>query len=54
LPLVLGDHSLHLQEQVFFGTDADSPVEEYQFNPAALKFLHQQHLPGVFAGQTVR
>jgi hypothetical protein len=43
-------HALHLQQQVFFGTDADGAVEEHQFDAAALQFLHQQHLPGVLAG----
>jgi len=52
--LVLGDHPLHLKEQIFFGTGADGVVQKDQFHPAALKFLNQQHLPGVFAGQTIR
>jgi hypothetical protein len=31
--LVLGDHPLHLQQQVFFGRNADGPVEKHQSTP---------------------
>jgi len=53
-PLVLGDHALHLEQQVLFRAGPDRAVEEDQFHAAALEFLHQQHLPGVFAGEAVR
>ena len=53
-PLVFGDHALHLEQQVFLRARPNHAIQEYQFHPAALEFLHQQHLPGVFAGQTIR
>ena len=53
-PFKLGDHTLHLQQQVFFGADADGAVQEDDFNAALLQLLDQQHLPGIFASQAIR
>ena len=52
-PFVLGDHPLHLQQQVFFRSVADVPVEKDKFDAAPPQLIHQQNLICVLAGQTI-
>src|SRR6266571_3720839 len=47
-PLILGDHPLHLQEQVVFRTLAQGPVQEDDLHPRTPELIHQQHLIGIF------
>jgi hypothetical protein len=51
--LVFGDHALHLQQQVFFGTRTDRAIQKRQLNTVALQFFDKQHLPGVSARQPI-
>ena len=51
--LILGDHPLHLQEEVVFRALAQRPVEEDDLHPGTPELLHQQHLIGVFARQPI-
>src|SRR5262249_26091707 len=52
-PLVLSDHALHLQQQVFLRGTADGVVEEDNFYPPALKLIDQEYLIGIFPGQAI-
>ena len=53
-PFVLGDHALHLQEQVFFRTVADGPIQKDQFDATPPQLLDKQNLVGVLPGQAIR
>ena len=53
-PFVLGDHALHLQQQVFFGTVADGPIQKDQFDATPPQLLDKQNLVGVLPGQAIR
>jgi len=52
--LILGDHTLDLQEQVILGTAANGAVEEHHLHTRAAELLDQEHLVGVAPGQTIR
>ena len=52
--LILGDHALHLQEQVVFRALAQGTVQEHDLHPGTSELIDQQHLVGVFAGQAIR
>src|SRR5262249_59449899 len=39
--LILGNHPLHLQEQVIFRALAQGPVEEYDLHPGASELIDQ-------------
>ena len=51
--LVLGDHPLHLQQEVVLRGLPERPVQEDHVHAGAPELIHQQHLIGVFAGQAV-
>ena len=51
--LVLGDHPLHLQQQVVLGTAADRAVEEHDLHARAAELLDQEHLVGIAPGQAI-
>jgi hypothetical protein len=53
-PLVLGDHALHLQEEIVFWRAPQLAIEEDQLHTATLELVDQQDLIGVFAGQAIR
>ena len=53
-PLILGDHALHLQEEIIFWALAQGPVEKNDLHPGPPEFIHEQDLIGVFAGEPVR
>src|SRR5262249_13031565 len=50
---VLGDHALHLQEQILLRTDTDCAVQKDQVDPGTLQLFDQQHLPRILAGQSI-
>jgi hypothetical protein len=52
-PLVLGDHPLHLQQEVVLRRAADGPVQEDHLDAGAAELFHQQRLVGVAAGEPV-
>ena len=52
--LVLGDHSLDLQQQVVLGTAADRAVEKHDLHARTADLLDQEHLVGVAPGQAIR
>ena len=53
-PFEFGDHTLHLKQQIFFGTDTNRAVQEDDFHTAFLQLFNDQHLPGVLASQAIR
>jgi hypothetical protein len=53
-PLVLGDHALHLQQELILRGLAQGPVEEHDSHPGPLAFVHQHYLVGVLASQAIR
>lgn len=50
---VLGDHALHLQQQIFFGAVADGSIQEDQVDTAPPQLLDKQNLVGVLPGQAI-
>ena len=52
--LILGNHALHLQEEVIFWTLAQGPVQKDHLHPGAPEFVDQQDLIRIFAGQAIR
>jgi hypothetical protein len=52
--LVLGDHTLHLQQQIVLGRAADGAVEERDLDTGSAELLDQQYLVGVAARQAIR
>ena len=52
--LVLGDHALHLEQQLIFGTAIQRSVEENHLNATALELVDQQDLVDIRSRQAVR
>src|SRR5690242_3081484 len=52
--LVLGNHALNLQQQVFLGGVPDVAIEEDDLDTTTLQLVEQQDLVGVFACQAIR
>src|SRR5215831_3871248 len=52
--LILGNHPLHWQEQIIFGTLAQGPVEEDDLHPGPPKLVDQQDLIGILTRQPIR
>ena len=52
-PLILGNHALHLQQQIILGRAANRPVHEQHLHPGAAELFHQQSLVCVAPGQSV-
>ena len=50
---VLGDHSLHLQEQLVFGRLPEAVVEKDDIDARTLELVEQEDLIGVLAGQAI-
>ena len=51
---ILGNHALHLQEQVIFRTVAQRVVQEDDLHPGTAELIHQQDLVGIFPGQALQ
>src|SRR5262249_15542706 len=51
--LILGNHPLHLQEQVIFWALPQGPVEEHDLHPGASELIDQEYLIGIFARQAI-
>ncbi len=52
-PLILGNHPLHLQQQVVFRALPQGSVEEHDLDASASELIHQQDLVGIFPGQAI-
>src|SRR3989475_7136223 len=52
-PLILGNHPLHLQQQVVFRALPQGSVEEHDLDASASALIHQQDLVGIFPGQAI-
>jgi hypothetical protein len=53
-PLVLGNDSLNLQQQLLLRRRCHRVIEEHDFHASSAKFLDQEHLERVLPGQPVR
>jgi hypothetical protein len=53
-PLVFGDYSLELHQQVVFRSRSGRRFQKYQLHAAAGQLLGQQDLVGILAAQAVR
>ena len=52
-PLVLGDHALDLEQELFLGRAPRRVVEEDELEPATVQPVDEQDLVGIPAGQPV-
>src|SRR5574342_920428 len=48
--LELGNHSLHLQQQVILGRVSNGAIDEDDLHPQAMKFLNEHEMMGMVAG----
>jgi hypothetical protein len=53
-PLVFGDHSLNLQQEIVLRGAADRAVQENNLRARTVKLIDQEHLMSVTAGEPVR
>ena len=51
---VLGDHALHLQQEIVFRAGADGTVHEDHFGARPAEFLNEKHLVSVAPRQAIR
>src|SRR3712207_7436605 len=51
--LVLGEHTLHLEQHLLLGAVAEGMVEEHDLAAGPPELVDHQHLMGKVAGQTI-
>lgn len=53
-PLILGNHTLDLEQKIILRCAADRAVQENDFRTCTTKFVDQKHLMGITACQPIR
>jgi len=53
-PLILGNHTLDLEQKIILCCAADRAVQENDFRTCTTKFVDQKHLMGITACQPIR